>query len=132
MMIFYYGVIVILFSFAEIYRIVSQKQINDSPNDDEPKGDGQPVIVMPPTNTAGAQGNKSMSCCKNLWTSPSSFCGSMASYLDSSCSSVLRSATISCSPSCKDAKNKLSIGETSVQLTTLLFIFIRWLIEKCV
>jgi small GTP-binding protein len=51
---------------TEIYRIVSQKQINDSPNDDEPKGDGQPVIVMPPTTPGGAQGGKSVSCCKNL------------------------------------------------------------------
>ena len=49
---------------AEIYRIVSQKQIKDSQNEDDPT-DGKAVEVIIPS-TSNSTTNKQQGCCKNL------------------------------------------------------------------
>lgn len=50
---------------AEIYRIVSQKQIADRSAHDESPGNNVVDISVPPT-TDGQKGNK-LQCCQSLW-----------------------------------------------------------------
>lgn len=52
---------------AEIYRIVSQKQIADRSAHDESPGNNVVDISVPPT-TDGQKGNK-LQCCQSLWRS---------------------------------------------------------------
>lgn len=52
---------------AEIYRIVSQKQIADRSAHDESPGNNVVDISVPPT-TDGQKGNK-LQCCQSLWHS---------------------------------------------------------------
>lgn len=53
--------------FAEIYRIVSQKQIADRSAHDESPGNNVVDISVPPT-TDSQKGNK-LQCCQSLWPS---------------------------------------------------------------
>lgn len=55
------------FPSAEIYRIVSQKQIADRSAHDESPGNNVVDISVPPT-TDGQKGNK-LQCCQSLWHS---------------------------------------------------------------
>ena len=63
-------IIILIFSLlsfpsAEIYRIVSQKQIADRSAHDESPGNNVVDISVPPT-TDGQKGNK-LQCCQSLW-----------------------------------------------------------------
>lgn len=57
---------------AEIYRIVSQKQIADRSAHDESPGNNVVDISVPPT-TDGQKSNK-LQCCQNLWPSLDDSC----------------------------------------------------------
>lgn len=58
---------IFLFPLAEIYRIVSQKQISDRSGHDESPGNNVVDISLPPT-TDGQRGSK-LPCCQNQWPS---------------------------------------------------------------
>ena len=53
-------VVVLLFFFAEIYKIVSQKQLRDGPGDEHPDNHHMQTITVAPTDPSSHEKKK---CC---------------------------------------------------------------------